>query len=171
MLQLSVSIYSVQIVSLRTSGIIASAERPIINPNNLKVEGWFCQDKFNKNSLILLVKDVREVSKLGLLVDDYDVLTDPSELIRLRDIIEINYQVIGKQVVTDKRRKLGKINDYAIDTNTFIIQKLYVTQPVYKTISGGYLSIDRQQIVEVSDSRITVRDTDEKVLSTAAATA
>ena len=165
MFQLNESFTDTAVMSLRTGGVVASTKRPIINPNNLKIEGWYCTDIFSKKELILLTKDIRDIVPQGFAVDDYDVLSEPEDLTRLKDILEIGFELIGKLVVTDSKRKVGKVSDYATDTMTFFIHKLYISQPVYKSFSGGQISIDRSQIVEISTQRIVVRDTDEKLSS------
>lgn len=142
---------------------MATARQLIINPNNLKIEGWHCEDQFSKQTLILLTKDVRDIVPQGLAIDDYDSLSEASELIRLQEVLRINFEPLGKQVITDSKRKVGKVSDYAVDMTSFLIQKLYVNQPVYRNPTGGQLSIDRTQIVEITPSRITVRDVDVKV--------
>lgn len=147
-------------MSLRSSGKIAIAIRPIINPNNLQVEGWRCEDSFSKTELILLKQDVRDFVPQGIAVNDHDVLSEPEELIRLREVLELDFEVIGKHVVTNRRRRLGKVNDYALDPITMKIQKLYVSRPVYKSLSDGQLSVDRSQIIEITTSTVVVRDTE-----------
>ena len=169
MLQLANSLSDLPVMSLRTGGMIARAEKPIINPNNLKIDGWFCRDQFSKNQLILLNKDIRDMVPQGLAVDDYDVLSVPEDLIRMKEIINLNFQLIGISVITNNHRKLGKVSDYAANMSSFYIQKLYISQPVYRTLSGGQLNIDRTQIIEISPDQIIVRDVDEKVRSPAAA--
>lgn len=171
MLQLSASLVNLPVMSLRTSGMVAKAKTPITNPNNLKIEGWFCEDQFNREALVLLTKDVRDIVPQGLAIDDYERLSPPEELVRLKEIIDLQFELLGKAVITDHRRRLGKVSDYAVDTTSFLVQKLYISQPLYKTISGGQLSIDRSQIVEITNSQIVVRDVDEKVSSPAAALA
>ena len=168
MLQLSNSLINIPVMSLRTSGIVAIIESPIINPNNLKIEGWYCRDQFTKNLLILLSQDVRDIVPQGVAIDDYDRLSEPDELIRLQEVLKLEFAVIGKPVYTDMKRKVGKVNDYAVDMATFHIKKLYISQPVYRNFSGGQLSIDRNQIVEITNQRIIVRDVDEKLGSSAA---
>lgn len=163
MLQLSQSLINLPVMSLRTGGLVATAIKLVINPNNLKIEGWHCTDMFSKKSLILLVKDVRDIVPQGLAIDDFDRLTESTELVRLQEILEINFDLYGKHVVTDTKRKIGKVNDFAVDTSSFTIQKLYVSQPVYRSISGGQLSIDRSQIIEITNHQITVRDADIRV--------
>jgi hypothetical protein len=59
---MSESLFNITVVSLRIGQPIATAERPIINPHNLKIIGWWCKP-FNSNSLqILLTDDVRDFS-------------------------------------------------------------------------------------------------------------
>jgi sporulation protein YlmC with PRC-barrel domain len=163
MLQLSNSITNIPIMSLRTGGVVATAKQLIINPNNLKIEGWYCEDKFSKRSLVLLAKDVRDIVPQGLAIDDHERLSEASELVRLHDVLELNFGLIGKPVITESKRKVGKVSDYSADMSTLYVVKLYISQPVYRNFSGGQLSIDRSQIVEITSSQITVRDVDIKV--------
>lgn len=156
-------------MSLRTGGMIAKAERPIIDPNDLKIVGWYCRDHFSKKELILLSKDIRDIVPQGIAVDDHEALSDPEELIRMKDILELEFELLGKTVVTDTKRRLGKVSDYATDTSSFFIKKFYINQPVYRALSGGQLSIDRTQIIEITPNKIVVRDVGDKVQSPAAA--
>lgn len=160
MLKLSRHILDLAVMSLRTSGKVATATRPIINPNNLQIEGWYCDDVFSKSEMILLKQDVRDFVPQGIAIDDHEVLAQPDDLIRLKDVLELQFEVIGKLVVTNHKRRLGKVTDYALDPLTMKIQKLYVSRPVYKSLTEGQLSIDRSQIIEITTSRVVVRDAD-----------
>jgi uncharacterized protein YrrD len=150
------------ILSLRTSTQAATALAPIINPNNLKIEGFFCKDNSRKQ-LILVTQDIRDVLPQGIVINDADVLSETEDLVRLKDIIHINFELLGKHVETTSKTKLGKVNDYATETDSMYIKKIYVTQPIYKNLSGGNLGIDRTQIVEITDKKIIVNDLDAKV--------
>jgi hypothetical protein len=163
MLQLSASLLDKPVMSLRTGGIVAQAISPIINPNNLKIEGWYCRDHFSKKTLILLATNIRDFVPQGIAVDDHEVLTEPEELIRMRDIIDLDFELLGKPVYSDLKRRLGKVSDYACEMNSLYIQKLYVAQRLIRSISGGQLTIDRTQIVEITPDRVTVRDAAEKI--------
>lgn len=70
MLKLSTSIINQPVMSLRTGSQVATATAPIINPSNLKIEGWYCQDKFSKDPLVLLSQDTRDIIKQGIVVKD-----------------------------------------------------------------------------------------------------
>jgi sporulation protein YlmC with PRC-barrel domain len=162
MLQLSGRLLNMSVMSLRTGTVIATVTGPIINPNNLKVEGFYCQDAFNKKELVLLYQDIRDIMPQGYVVNDHDVLAEPEELVRLQDIMKLNFELINKQVVTASKHKVGKVNDYATETETMFIQKVYVSQSVLKSFTGGSLSIDRSQISEVTPRRIIINDLVEK---------
>lgn len=159
MLQLSQSILNKPIISLRTGAVIGQATNTLINPNNLKIEGLYCTDRFNGNSMILLQQDIREFSAIkGYMVNDQDALSDIPDLIRLKDVIDLNFQLLGKTVVTTSKKHIGKINDYAVDIQSMYIQKIYASQSLLKNFTGGSLSIDRAQINEVTDKRVIIND-------------
>jgi sporulation protein YlmC with PRC-barrel domain len=166
MLQLRKMILNRPILSLRTGGTIGTAAMPIINPNNFKIEGFYCQDKFHKGNLVLLAQDIRDTLPQGFVVNDHDVLVQPEELVRLKDIIAAAFDPIDKPVYTVTKKRLGKVSDYATDSESLYIQKLYVTQPLLKSLSGGQLSIDRTQVVEITNKKIVVQDPLQPIQST-----
>ncbi len=170
MLQLSNSIMSVPVMSLRTGGLIATTTAAIINPNNLKIEGFYCQDRFSKSILILLVQDIREASSRGYIVNDHEVLAQPDELIRLKEVLDQSFELIDKPVYSLNKKKLGKVNDFAIENSSMYIQKIYVGQSLLKSFSGGQLSIDRDQIIEVTNRKIVVQDPLQPIKDSAPAT-
>jgi uncharacterized protein YrrD len=171
MLQLSNTILNQPVLSLRTGAAVATATMPIINPNNLKIEGFYCNDRFAKKPLILLAQDVRDIIPQGFVINDHDVLSDPDELVRLKDVLAINFVLIGKSVETTSKQKIGKVADYAVEVSSMYIQKLYVSQSVFKSLTGGSLSIDRTQINEITQRRIIINDLEQKVPAHAGAVA
>lgn len=158
MLQLSDSLLNRPVMSLRTGGRVATTTGPLLNPNNLKIEGFYCQDAFSKDTLILLYQDIRDLIPQGFVVNDHDVLADPDELVRLKELLKLNFDLMGKPVVTTDKQKVGKVTDYATEITTMYIQKLYVSQSMLKSFSGGNLGIDRTQIVEITPNKIVINE-------------
>lgn len=150
-------------MSLRTGGKIATATEPLVNPNNLKIEGFFCVDRFDNRELILLASDIRDSLPQGFAVNDHEVLSEPSDLVRLQEVIDIRYQLLQKPVITDKRKKLGKVVDFAVESETLYIQKLYVGQNLLKSLSSGQLSVTRDRILEVTSKKIVIKDPKEAI--------
>lgn len=163
MLKLSEAILNRPVLSLRTGGPIGTATKVIFNPNNLQVEGWYVTDKFDNTQLILVANEVREIIEQGIVVNDHEVLSPIEDLVRLKPIIELNFEIIGKSVTTESGKKLGKVSDYAIESSGLMVKKIYASQPLVKNLTGGTLSIDRTQIIEITNRRIVVEDTTEKM--------
>jgi len=156
MLQLSSTLLNKPVLSLRTGNAVATTIAPVINPNNLKIEGFYCQDAA-KRRLILVYQDIRDILPQGFVVDDQEVLVEPGELVRLKDVIALNFDIMNKNVVT-ATKKIGKVTDYATEIETLYIQKIYVAQSIFKSFSGGNLGVDRSQIIEITPSRIVIND-------------
>ena len=158
MLQLSAALADRPIMSLRTGQQVATITSPIINPNNLKIEGFYCVDRFEKQTLVLLYQDIRDIIAQGFVIDDHDVLTEPQELIRLKDVMDINFTLIGKPVVTTARQNIGKVSDFATELETMYVQKIYVSRSIMKSFASGNLGIDRNQINEITDKKIIINE-------------
>lgn len=172
MLQFSRNLLNRPVLSLQTGGVIATTTEAIINPNNLKIEGFYCVDAFDRKQIVvLLYQDIRDVMAQGFVVNDREVLVDPDELVRLKDIMKINFQILGKPVVTTNKDKLGKVIDFAVDTTTMYIQKLYLAQSIFKNLTGGNLGVDRNQIVEITDKKVIIQDISGRVPAQAKAVA
>jgi uncharacterized protein YrrD len=171
MFQLSQAFLNQPVMSLRTGAKVSDTLEAIINPNNLKIEGFYCQSSANKKErLILLSQDIRDIIPQGIAINDEEVLAPPEELVRLKDIMALHFNLMGKPVVTVSKDRVGKVNDYAADPLSFIIQKLYVSQSLIKNFSGGGLSVDRNQIVEITNRKIVIQDLLESVTAPSAAT-
>ncbi len=170
MLQLSAKYYNQPVMSLRTGTQIATAIEPLINPNNLKIVGFFCEDKFENKELLLLTQDIRDTLPQGFAVDDHAALAEAEDLIRHKKVIEIRYQLLGKPVIVGKRKKLGKVVDFAVEAETLYIQKLYVGQHLFKSLTTGQLSVTRDRIIEITPKHIKVKNPKEPVKATDAAT-
>lgn len=168
MLQLSSYFIGKPILSLRSGTPVAWSTMAIINPKNLKIEGFYCVDSMDQATLVLLDQDIREMSRQGIIIDDHDVLVEPEDLVRLRDVLEAGFELYKKAVETVDNVKVGKVNDYAVETSSMYVQKLYVSQPIWKNLTGGSLSIDRSQIIEVTDKRIIINELLQPTRATAA---
>lgn len=169
MLQLSARLINQSVLSLRTSTTIATATQPILNPNSLKIEGFYCDDRFNHEELVLLYQDIRDILPQGFVVNDHDVLVDPEDLVRLKDVLELRFQLIGKTVETVSGKKVGKVSDYATEMETLYIQKIYIAQSIVKSFMGGSLSIDRSQVNEITPKRVIINELEKLAPAAAAA--
>ncbi len=171
MLQLSDAFFNRNVLSLRTGGPIGQAIKPVINPNNLKVEGWFATASGDRDPKILPSLEVRDIITKGIVVNDHTSLTEPEDMVRLKDVLEIEFALKGKKVYTENKKLIGKIQDYSIDDKSFLIKKLYATQSLLRGIAKQDIIIDRNQIIEITDKKIIISEPSEKVSDRSPATA
>lgn len=158
MLQLSAALIGKPVLSLQTGAPVGATLGAIINPNNLKIEGFYCQDRFEKKQMILLSQDIRDILPQGLVVDDHHALTDPAEIVRLKGLIDVAFELIGKPVYTTGRTRIGKVADFATDDTSLYVQKLYVARSILKSLNTGQLSVDRTNIIEITNKKIVIQD-------------
>ena len=77
---------------------------------------------------------------------------------RLRDVLDLDFQLLGKAVETQSGEKVGKVADFATEIETMYIQKLYVSRSVLKSLTTGQLSVDRSNIIEITNKHIVIND-------------
>lgn len=159
MLQLSRTLIGRNVLSLRGGHVIGRTLGAIINPDSLKIEGLWCLPSEGKSQVVLLPLDIRDIMPQGFVVNDLDALTNPEELVRLHKVMGYDYTPLGKRVIDETQTKLGKVSDYSWNTDNFYIQKIYVSQPLFKNVLGGSKGIDRSQIQEVTPKKIIVDST------------
>jgi sporulation protein YlmC with PRC-barrel domain len=141
--------------SVRSAGRIGTATKPIINPHNLHIDGFYAHAMNGQNEGVIVDIDIRDFSIKGLIINDHEDISDPDDLVRLKPIMDINFSLVGKQVYENKR-KIGKVADYAVDTESLFVQKLYVQPTLLKSMGTSQLIFDRQSIIEITDTKIVV---------------
>ncbi|MBP5204845.1 hypothetical protein IKG12_02765 [Candidatus Saccharibacteria bacterium] len=159
------------VLSLHVSGMIAKVTEPIIDPDNLKIVAFFVTgpDVGNgEHGDILQVDDIREFSELGMVIDSIDEFVNADDIVKLRDIINLNFSLIDKKVETKKKTKLGKVTSYTVNPDDFIVQQIIVQRPLMKSFLDPELTISRSEIVKVDDEKVTVRDEEKKIMERAA---
>lgn len=147
------------IMSLQIGRPIGRLDQPIINPMNLDIVAWYVQDPINRlNPAVIFSSDIREFGELGAIVDSADNIMSPADMIRLQQIINYHFKLIGLPVYQGKNTYIGKINNYSVDTLNFQIGKLFVKPPLWQRLANTGIMIDRRQVIEVAPNRITVEN-------------
>lgn len=148
------------VMSLHTGTQVARLDTPVIDPTNLKIIAYKVKDIPGKKSpSFLLIDDIREMSALGMIIDNTDDLIELGDVIKIDNLNQLDFQIRGKSVVEELGRKIGKVEDYSIETSSFMVHKLHVKQGLLKSFGATIALIDRSQIVEVNDHSILVKTT------------
>ena len=161
MLLIGSKMIGMPVLSLHVGGAIASTNEAIIDPEDLRVIAYGLEGPIIKNDPevgdILSVDDVREVSATGLIVDSADRFVTREDVIHLDEVMDLGFKLVGLKVVTQDGKKIGKISDYTLDSSTFMIYQLIVQRPFMSSLIDPELTINRSQIVEIDDFKVTIK--------------
>lgn len=153
------------ILSLHVGGQVASVVEVIIDPDNLKLLALRVTGPLVGREVgdILPVASIREFSRLGIIIDSIDEFVEPDEIVRIRDVLAFNFNIVGLKVETKKGEKLGKVTDSTVDPDSWQVQQLIVQRPLLKAFIDPELVVARSQILEIDDYKVIVKDGREKI--------
>lgn len=169
MMRLSDQYKDLPVLSIHAGHVIARVVDFLIDPHSLAVVGFYCQAPASKKTSILLTQTIREVSREGVVVNHEEDLSEPDDLVRLKDMMDIKFGLIDKSVITESKKKLGKVQDFVVDELNWQIVKLHVQRPSWRAVLNSNLIIDRGMIVSVSRRNVVVKDATIKVTEAAPA--
>jgi uncharacterized protein YrrD len=157
MILIGSALNNIPIMGLQTGAELARTHRPIIDPKNLAIIAYELSGPLlTEHPSLLRIADVRELSDIGMIVDSSDEFVSPEDVIKLHQIYDLNFQLVGMHVTDEKRTKLGKVTDFTVDTGGFIVQQLAVRRPLLHSFNDTELIIHRTQIIEINDEAIVV---------------
>lgn len=164
MLILGSQLLNTPVMSLQTGGRLATTQKPIINPGNLHLYAYEVTGPLlSQSPSFLLTSDIREYGRLGMIIDSNDEIVGSDEIIQLDKLYSLNFPFIGMHVVDEHKHKLGKVDDFTLDTESFMIQQFNVRRGFLKGITDTGILIHRSQIVEINDAGIIVKSTAKKI--------
>jgi sporulation protein YlmC with PRC-barrel domain len=157
----------VPIMGLQTGKELARTSVAVVNPHNLSIIAFrIAGPHLDNDPSYLRCADIREMGNLGMIVDSSDEFIEPDDIINDKEIYELNFELEGKHVIDDHKTKIGKVSDYVIDIDSFVIQQLVVKRPLLKSFSDDELLVHRAQIIEVNDDTIIIKSGEVKDAAT-----
>jgi len=160
MLMLSSRFNDTPVLSLQTGTRIAQTVRALVDPSNLticafEVEGQLLVEQPS----FLRVDEIREIGSLGMIVDGSDDLVGLDDVIKLRKLYDLKFELIGMPVITEQKQKLGKVEEYTLESGSFVIQQLRVKRGLLRGLTDTGLLINRAQVISITDNEIIVQGT------------
>ena len=158
MLILGSRLTNTPIMGLQTGTRLAVTKNPVIDPGDLKIVAYEVEGPLlSERPSFIRIADVRELSDVGMIIDSNDELIGLKDVIAIQKIYELNFRLVGLNVIDEAKRKLGKVENYIIDTDNFSVQQLNVKQGMIKSLTDTELLIHRSQIVEINDYEVIVK--------------
>lgn len=153
------------VMSLQTGSRLGIASRALFDPTNLTIAAYEVTGPLvHTRPTYLRVNEIREVGNIGIIIDSNDDLVELDDVIRIKQLHEIDFPLLDMPVIDESKRKLGKVSDYTIETGSFVVEQLHVRRGIIKGITETSLLINRSQVVKVTDNEIIVKTTAKKVV-------
>lgn len=143
--------------SIRSAGRIGKVVSLVINPHNLHIDGITCRIIGERSDQLISPSDIRDISPKAVVIDDHDRLMDPSDAVRLRPIMELRFSLEKLKAYVGSKR-VGMVEDFAVDQQSLFIQKVYVRPTLLGRLSTDRLVFSRSQVQEVTKSKIVFID-------------
>ena len=151
-------------MGLQTGTKLAQTATPLIDPADLRVVAYKVEGPLlNAKPSFLRIADVREIGQIGMIIDSADEFIALDDVIKIKQLHDLHFSLVGLPVMDDKRHRLGKVEDYSLDSDSFVIQQLHVRRGILQGLSETSVLIHRSQIVEINDKHIIVKSTAKKV--------
>lgn len=146
------------IMSLQTGTELAKTKEAIINPADLTIVAYEVEGaNLDQEPSLLLIGDIREFGDIGMIVDSSDEFVGSDDIIKLKPLYALHFSVLGKHVVDENHKKIGKVEDYTVDIDSFVIQQLAVKRPLLKSLNEAELLVHRSQIIEITDDEVVIK--------------
>lgn len=154
MLKLHSQLSGLPLMGLREGHEAGRIRDLVIDPETGRLLAYLVEFGLLRGPRIIAASDVREISPDLAIIDSSDDITTPDEIIRVADLLDSRFRLIGSRVVTESGDRLGKVSDYAVDVITHSLERL----DVKGGLSGRELLISRTEIVRIEPGEVVVRD-------------
>ena len=153
------------VLSLHMAGMIAKTNEIIVDPNDLKIIAFrlYGPEVRKKSGEYLRTENIREFSGLGMVVDSDDDFVNPDDVIKLSEVLDLNFSLVGKKVVSKNGSNLGRVDGFVVNTDGFYVHQLKVKRPLIKSFVDPELLVPKKEIYKITDTKIIVKDEESKI--------
>jgi|GEM_PF-3382650 len=143
--------------------VVTSQERIVLGP---LVD--IIIDPANGNAVGILFKSIhgnmvtntRDIIGVGLnfiMIEGIEKASEPDEIIRIKEIMDQEVELVGSRVVDETGRNLGQVNDWCVNLKTMRLARLHVTSSKLFKFIRDDLIISIDDIITIEKGKITVK--------------
>ena len=147
------------VMSLQTGEQIATTSKVMVSPVTLKIVGFELSGRrLLTNPSFLRTEDIRELSNIGFIVDSSDECVGLDDVIAIKELYNLDFELSGMPVVDRSGKKIGRIYDTVFATETFTVEQLCINKPFLQSFGDAELLIHRNQIYEINRDAVIIRN-------------
>jgi len=113
---------------------IGEVKEIIVDPETGKLHGFLVKTgRVFSHTLALSIVDIKEWDPNGLVTSSVENLVEPSEIYRIKDVLDKNQLILNMHAQTESNKSLGLCENFLIDTVTESVVKFYLKDILGKT--------------------------------------
>ena len=155
---LNSKIENTPVMGLQTGSQLAIIGDAIIDPSNLQIIAYRLNNNtYTTEPQLVRIAELRELSRIGFIVDSGEDFIMEDDVIKIKEILDLGFNIVNMKVVDEKNNFLGKIVDFTFSLTSFTVQQLIIKRPLLKSFNTSELVVHRNQITAIDDEKITVK--------------
>jgi uncharacterized protein YrrD len=125
---------------------IGTIKQVLVDPENGQVLGFLIkQGGIFGSQKALSAMDIVDWDPNGLVTSSFENLVDPSEIVRIKEILDKNIILLGMKARTESGKRLGYVENFLIETTTNMIVKYYL-----KDMLGNARVLPADKVVKIN---------------------
>lgn len=151
-------IFTKPVVLEAEKAIVGLVKKIVIDPTNGKLVGLVVKEGFGKkHEKSLSAKDILGIANKFILIKSYSALGELDEIVRVKEILDLDIEIIGNKVYTVSGQYLGFVKDFTLDITEGVLNKIYVTNRFFGGLKSDKI-ISFGQIVSIEKDKIVVEN-------------
>lgn len=147
-----------QVILFQERAHVGPVRDVIIDPGDGSFLGITVYDPIEKRDKVVPSMEIKGSGKNFLLIKDYESITDPDDVVKIKAVLPINPKIIGARVETQSGQYLGKVTNATINLKLLALEKLYVASSSLLKFLSEDLIISAKKIIEIQKTKIIVSD-------------
>ena len=158
-MKLASEIINLDVFCLEDNTVLGKVKDLVIDPTNGKLVAFKIYGKgIKKDQNLVSVLEVKHLDREVLAIESKSKIESENELPRPYEILKSKIRILKNKVFTESGNLVGRVSDYALDSNTSQLSRIYVSGNGLSFFFGRERVFSFLQIVEITKNKIIVFD-------------
>jgi len=133
-------------------------EKIIISPEDGAFLGFLVFDPIEKKPKVVPSVEIKAITPNFALIKNFASITEIDDVVRIKNALTVNPDIIGSKVYTDSGTYLGRVNEATLSITKMELERIYVSAPFSISLLSQDLIIPLSKITKIESKKIYVQD-------------
>lgn len=145
------------IASIESSTKIGEIKELVLSSHFSAVDAFVLEPAFfDRQTKVICKIDVIELCREGLVVNNFNSVSNLEEVVKVKDLIKKQYLGIGQKAFDQNGVYIGRVVDFFVDNTDLSIKKVFLKKGLTEKV------IPTSSIVQFDGKKLIIRDADRK---------